>query len=263
MTGRKTAVVTGASSGIGYETAALLRDRGYTVYGISRRGSAPDGCTALPADIGNCESVNAAIKTIAEKEGGIDLLVNNAGMGISGPVEFADNTDIDSIVRVNFLGQIYCSKAVLPYMREKKNGTIIFVSSVAGSIAIPYQAFYSATKSALLSLTLALKNEVREFGIKVCAVLPGDVSTGFTDARRKNEEQSDIYPGNISATAAMEIDERNGMKPTAVAKAIVKAAEERNPRPVRVVGGKYRVFASLFKFLPSRLSYFIVGKMYK
>ena len=168
------AVVTGSSSGIGSCVCSRLASRGYKVYGLSRRGVAPDGCEGLSVDISDEKAVNDAIGTIFSKEGRIDLLINNAGMGIAGPIEFTSTEDANNIMDVNFMGQFYCTRAVLPYMRQQASGRIVFVSSVAGSMAIPYQAFYSAGKAAINAFALSLRNEVRDFGIDVCAVEPGD-----------------------------------------------------------------------------------------
>ncbi len=256
------AIVTGASSGIGYETARLLAQKGFKVYGLSRRGTVPENCIGVKADVSDENAVLEAVRRIAEAEGTLDLLVNNAGMGISGPVEFTGREEARRIMDVNFFGQFYAAKAVIPYMRRQKSGSIVFLSSVAAPIAIPYQAFYSASKSAVSSLALALRNELKDFGIRVCAVLPGDAKTGFTDARRKAPEGSEIYTHCEEAVRSMEKDERNGMTSSSVAKKVVLAATARNPRPLYTVGAKYRVFTALFKFLPARLSYWIVGKMY-
>lgn len=258
----RTAVVTGASSGIGYAVCGILLSRGYSVYGISRRGTVPEGVHGISLDITDRDAVFAVMNKICDSEGKIDLLINNAGMGISGPLEFAEESDIRRITEVNFLGQIYCTQAVLENMRRNNGGHIVFTSSVAAGIAIPYQAFYSAAKAAVNASALALRNEVRDYNIKVCAVMPGDASTGFTDARKKESAHDGIYPHNESATSAMEKDERGGMLPRKVAVEIVKAAEKKNPRPLYVIGGKYKLFMGLFKLLPADLSYRIVGKMY-
>lgn len=262
MSMEKVAVVTGASSGIGWAVCHELTEKSWTVYGFSRRGTAPENTLAMSVDITDKASVDAAFERILAEAGHIDLLINAAGMGISGPVEFAHAEDVQRIFDVNFMGQLTCTQAVLSSMRSQKSGRIIFVSSVAAEIAIPYQAFYSASKSALSSLTLALRNEVRDFGISVCAVLPGDAATGFTDAREKDESHDSVYPRNRTATASMEKDERGGMTPEYVAKQIVKAAEKKNPAPLYTIGFKYKIFTVLFRILPGRFSYWIVSKMY-
>ena len=287
------AIVTGASSGIGYEVSAQLRDAGYTVYGISRREVAPEGVTALCADVSDEAAVRAAVDEVARREGRIDLLCANAGMGISGPVEFASPEATHKIMNVNFFGQVYAAQAVLPYMRAQRGGTIVFTSSVAAPIAIPYQAFYSASKSAINSVALALRNEVREYSIRVSVVMPGDSSTGFTDAREKQHQSgaasgtgaavvkdtaaagakastdaaagtaaNEAYPHCDSAVASMERDERGGIPPAKVAAVIVRAARKKNPAPLYVAGFKYRLLLGLYNLLPARAAVWLVGKFY-
>ncbi len=262
MSTGKTAIVTGASSGIGFEVCRQLAEKGWKVYGCSRRGTAPAGVTGIALDVTDEPAVQKAFAAAAEEAGGIDLLINNAGFGISGPVEFTAADDARRQMEVNFIGQFICAKAVLPYMREKKSGRIVCTSSVAAPIAIPYQAFYSAGKAAVNSLVCALRNEVKDFGISVCAVLPGDAATGFTAARSKSAGGEDVYTRCGSAVAAMERDEQGGMTPDYVAGKVVSTAEKKNPPPMTVIGGKYKLFMGLFKVLPSRFAYWIVGKMY-
>ena len=148
-------------------------------------------------------------------------------------------------------------------MRGCGGGTIINLSSVAAELAIPFQAFYSATKAALSSMSGSLRNEVAPFGIKVSCVLPGDVKTDFTSSRKKNVKNTPEYGERIKrAVAAMERDEENGLPPSLIAKKIVKLACANNP-PVAVSGGaKYAVFLFLNRILPKRLVSFILGKMY-
>ncbi len=259
---KKTALVTGASSGIGYAAAELLLKEGWEVYGLSRRGTVPEGAHGISADVTVEESLNVAVDTILEKSGKIDLLINNAGFGISGPVEFTDASDARDQMNVNFIGEFLTAKAVLPSMREKKSGTIVFVSSVAGEMAIPYQAFYSASKAAVNSLAFALRNEVKDFRIRVTSVMLGDAKTGFTAVRRKDSSGDRVYTKNVSAVAAMEKDEQNGMSPYDVAGVILKAAKKKHPAPFYIAGGKYKVFHILVKMLPARLAYFVIGLMY-
>ncbi|MBR6307396.1 MAG: SDR family oxidoreductase [Lachnospiraceae bacterium] len=264
------AIVTGASSGFGYEVCKQLVEKGYKVYGISRRELAPVGVTAYSADVSDESAVRTIVDAIALKEGRIDLLIANAGMGISGPVELTTEETARRIMDVNFFGQIYVTQAVLPYMRKQKKGTIVFVSSVGAPIALPYQAFYSASKSAVNSVALALRNEAREYGIHVTAVMPGDASTGFTDARikhsdsavKKADDESSLYPGSNNAVASMEKDERNGISPKRVAAVIVRAACKKNPAPLYVAGFKYRILLSLYNILPTRIAVWLVGKFY-
>lgn len=276
------AIVTGASSGIGYEVCVQLRDLGCTVYGLSRRGTAPEGVSGRSVDVTDEAAVRACVDEIAAKEGRIDVLVAGAGMGISGPIEMTAKEDARYLMDVNFYGQFYAAKAVLPYMRKQgsgqvqadaqaqagetsaksgRAGSIVFISSVAAPIAIPYQSFYSASKSAVNSLALALRNEVRDYGIRVSAVMPGDSGTGFTDARKKTDG-GDAYPRCERAVASMEHDERNGIAPSKVASIVVKAATKKNPAPLYVAGFKYRLLLGLYNILPTRLAVWLVGKVY-
>lgn len=257
----KVVVITGATAGIGRAAAQLFKAKGARVVCIARRKS--DEFYSVCADVTDEAAVLAAVSEIKEKFGRIDVLVNNAGMGISGAVEDTDLADAKRIFDVNFFGALNTIKAVVPVMRGCGGGTIINLSSVAAELAIPFQAFYSATKAALSSMSGSLRNEVAPFGIKVSCVLPGDVKTDFTSSRKKNVKNTPEYGERIKrAVAAMERDEENGLPPSLIAKKIVKLARAKNP-PVAVSGGaKYAVFLFLNRILPKRLVSFILGKMY-
>lgn len=258
----KVALISGASSGIGYALCGMLLASGFIVYGISRRGTVPDGAFGLCADVTKENELKKAVDTVKERSGRIDLLVTNAGFGISGPIEFTSLSDAREQMDVNFFGQYLLIRAVLPLMREQGSGHIVCVSSVAAQMAIPYQSFYSASKSAVNALALSLRNEVRDFGIKVTCVMPGDAKTGFTDARRKDLNGDSVYPKSASAVTSMEKDERSGMSADDVASVIVKAAFKTNPAPLYIAGPKYKLFCFLFRILPYRLAYAIIGSMY-
>jgi short-subunit dehydrogenase len=261
---KRVCVLTGGSSGIGKATANLLAQNGFTVYELSRNGADAGEIRHITADVTQPEQVKAATAAIFEQEGQIDLLVNNAGFGISGAVEFTDPKEAFDQLNVNFFGTLHCIQAVLPHMRAQKSGHIVNISSVAAPIAIPFQAFYSATKSATNSLTLALRNEVKPFGVKACAILPGDVKTGFTAARKKSCAGAEVYGAAIDhAVAVMEHDEQNGMPPELVAKAVLRAANAKNPKAFATVGFQYQVFVLLSKLLPASLTNALVGMIYK
>lgn len=257
------AVVTGGSSGIGRETAAMLSKKGYKVYELSRSGKNEAYSDHISADVSVEADVTAAFETVFSREGRLDLLINNAGMGISGAVEFTDANAAHRLFDVNFFGQFYCIKAAIPLMRKSGGGRIISLSSVAAPIAIPFQAFYSASKAAVNSLTLALRSELTPFGIHVSAVMPGDVRTGFTAAREKADFGDDLYGGVIDrAVSAMERDETDGMSPGAVAGTIYKIASSKHPRPLYTVGSKYRLFVLIAKLIPCSFSNYLVRKIY-
>jgi short-subunit dehydrogenase len=261
---KRVCVLTGGSSGIGKATANLLAQNGFTVYELSRNGADAGEIRHITADVTQPEQVKAAVATIFEQEGQIDLLVNNAGFGISGAVEFTDPKEAFDQLNVNFFGTLHCIQAVLPHMRAQKSGHIVNISSVAAPIAIPFQAFYSATKAATNSLMLSLRNELKPFGVQVCAVMPGDVKTGFTAARRKSLAGEEVYGKALErAVAVMEHDEQNGMPPLLVAKSILRAANEKRPRALRTVGAQYKIFVVLAKLLPASWTNALVGMIYR
>ena len=255
-------LITGASSGIGLAACRVFSDNGDRVYGLSRRPCPEEAVISLSADVTDEAAVKAAIGEVVSKEGRLDVLVCNAGFGISGAVEFTDLSEAKRQFDVNFFGTAACIKAALEPMRDQKSGTIIVTSSVAGALSIPFQAYYSATKAALNSLVLATANEVRPFGIKLCAVLPGDIQTGFTDARAKEASGEEVYKALKKSVATMEHDERNGMPPSAIAKRMYALSKKRNPKPLSSVGIQYKACCLLGKILPTRFSNWIVGKLY-
>lgn len=261
---RKVAIVTGASGGIGRATAEHLMKAGYVVYGISRHPQQWGGLHCIAADVCDESMIAQAMAEIYRAQGRIDLLVSNAGFGISGAIEQTELSDAKRQLDVNFFGFFNCAKQVLPYMRAQGSGCIVAVSSVAGALAIPFQAFYSASKAAINSFVLSLANEVRPFGIRVLAVMPGDVRTGFTAAREKGKiDEASPYAERLErSVSGMERDEQNGMTPDYVAKRICRAAHRRHPRPFYTIGGKYRLFTFLAKLLPAKLCNWVVGKLY-
>ena len=148
-------------------------------------------------------------------------------------------------------------------MRTQGGGVIVNMSSVAAELAIPFQAFYSATKAAVSSLSAALRNELAPFGIKVTAVLPGDVKTDFTASREKNSADDPAYGERVArSVAVMEHDEKNGMSPDVIARIVVRSALMKNPPVSRVGGWKYVLLVRLAHILPARLVSYILGKMY-
>ncbi len=261
---KRVCMLTGGSSGIGRAAAELLCGNGCIVYELSRKGTDFGNIRHITADITDPGQVRAAVERILLEEGQIDILVNNAGFGISGAAEFTGLSEAHAQLEVNFFGALNCIQSVLPSMREAKSGHIINVSSVAAPIAIPFQSFYSAAKAAVNSLTLALRNEVKPFGVKVCAVLPGDVKTGFTAARRKSAAGAEIYGEALAhAVSVMEQDEQSGMPPERVAQSILRAANEKHPRAFRTVGTSYQLFVFLAKLLPATWTNALVGLIYR
>ena len=207
----KTAVVTGGSSGIGRATAALLAKEGWRVFEFSRRDVPQSGVTHIYADITKPETVSEAVGRVVSESGGIDLLINNAGSGISGAVEFTEGIEVEFSVKTLFVGMDTVTRCCLPHIR-KARGRIVCISSAAAVLPVPFQTYYSAMKAAVNAYTMSLANEVRRFGVSVCAVMPGDTSTGFTASRSKETKGDDIYGGAVSRSVRkMEKDETHGV----------------------------------------------------
>lgn len=259
---KKVVVITGASSGIGFDTAILLAEKGYQVYGISRSKINHELLISKQADVTDINQLNQVLKEIHDETGRIDVIINNAGMGISGSVEYTSIEDLSYILDVNLKGVVYGCQAALPYLRETK-GKIINVGSVAGTLAIPFQSFYSASKAAVEAFSDALSIEVKPMGIKVCTVLPGDIKTGFTKNRRKNAFESELYQNRVlKSIGVMEKDEQNGMSSHYAAKVFLKLVKKKHMPLVKTIGFKYKVFVFLQKVLPKRMVVFIVGLLY-
>ena len=259
----KVVILTGGTSGIGQAVVRQLRAKGCRVYEFSRRASASDAMH-FSVDVTSEAAVKAAVDTVMAAEGRIDILINNAGFGISGAMEFTASADAHRLMEVNLFGMDNMIRAVLPHMRAAKAGRIVNISSVAGVFAIPFQAWYSISKAAVRSLTLALANEVDPFGIQVTSVMPGDIHTGFTAARKKSDAGDDVYGGRISRSVArMEKDETNGMSPDRAAKTIVRVAlQKRRPKPYYAIGLSYKFLVMLDSLLPCRPVRWLLFQLY-
>ena len=259
----KVVIITGGSSGIGLCTAAALRDRGCKVYELSRRDSEVEGITHLRCDITDEEQIKAAVAQVLDENGCIDILINNAGFGISGAVEFTETSDVQRLFDVNFFGMVRMNRAILPLMREQGHGRIVNLSSVAAPVPIPFQTYYSVSKAAINSFTMSVGNEVRPYGIRISAVMPGDTRTGFTDARARSFAGDDAYGGRISRSVAkMEKDERGGVSASVVGAALGRAALSKSRKVFCTVGFVYRLVIFLMRLLPSTAANAILGKMY-
>ena len=259
----KIAIVTGASGGIGRETAAILRDKGCKVYDLSRSDNPQEGIAHIRCDVTDEASVKAAVSQVVEENGRVDILVSCAGMGISGAVEFTDPADSYRQMDVNLFGTDRIVRAVLPYMRRQRSGRLVMTSSVAGVTPIPFQTWYSASKAAIISYAMALQNEVRPYGIRVAVVMPGDIKTGFTSARKKSAEGNEEYAGRIERSVSkMEKDEQNGLSAAYAGRILANAALKKRPKPVRSTGFVYSLLCTLVKLLPTRFAQWVLYQLY-
>jgi len=256
------AIVTGGSSGIGACTAQKLSEKGYMVYDLSRSGEDRGSIRHLYCDVTDTSSIVAAVDEVITREGRLDLVINCAGFGISGAIEYTGIEEAKRQFDVNFFGTADVDRICIPHLKKTK-GRIINISSVAALAAIPFQAYYSACKAAVNSYSLALANELKPFGVSVCAVMPGDTSTGFTDARNKIIEGDEEYCGRISGSVSrMEKDERGGVSADTVAEKVCRIAGKKNIKPIYTVGLDYSLIVALLKILPFKISNYLISKIY-
>ena len=264
----KVVLITGASSGIGKSIATFLSKKGYKVYGTSRKPKNTENFSfeLIALDVLKVDTINVAIDFIIKKEGRLDVLVNNAGMGITGPIEDTPTDEMRAVFNTNLFGAIDVMKAVLPQMRKQKLGTIINVTSIAGYMGLPFRGLYSATKGALETITEATSMEVKPFGIKVTCVAPGDFATNIAAGRYHtpvfdNSAYKENYQMNLNL---MDAHVSGGMDPIEMAKAVHKIIETENPRIHYKVGGFMEKFSIVLKrILPDRMYEKILMNHYK
>jgi len=248
------ALVTGASTGIGHATANALRDAGFRVFGTSRRAATErsDGVTMLSCDVTDDASVAKLVDEVLAQAGRIDLLVNNAGIGLLGGAEESSIAQAQALFDVNVFGVLRVTNAVLPTMRRQGMGRIVNVSSVQGLIPAPYSALYSSTKHAVEGYSESLDHELRPFGIRVALVEPAYTRTSFEENLAKPDQLLDIYD---SARAGMNAILRKaiatGDTPEVVARTVVKAATDSVPKRRYTAGKMARQVSFLRRFVPA------------
>lgn len=236
----KVVLVTGASSGIGWATSARLAASGWAVVAASRRGSAPDNCEGLVMDVDDDASVSDGVAKVLKARGRLDALVTCAGWGVAGAFELTPLEEAKAQLETNFWGSVRAVQAVLAPMRAAGGGRVVLLSSIAGLIGIPFQAFYTAGKFALEGLGEALAYEVEPFGVKVTLVEPGNVRTEFTERRRvvgSADQDGGYSSAQAKAISVMERDERNGVAADKVAGVVAKVLISAHP-PRRVSVGR-------------------------
>lgn len=270
---KKVVLITGASSGFGRATACHLAERGYWVFGTSR---VPES-VELPAtaawkgklkiiqmNVGFENSVRHAIDSIMRRAGRLDVVVNNAGIGIAGSIEDTTVEEAKAQFETNFFGVHQVCRLVLPIMREQGKGLIINISSLGGLVGLPFQAFYSASKFAVEGFTEALRIEVKPFGIKVVLIEPGDFHTPFTVHRRVvgNSHGNSVYQERFErALKAQEDSERKGGPPELVARLVERIITKGSPK-LRYKVGPSSTLVGLKKFVPQRVVEFAVRSAY-
>ncbi|GFP32237.1 3-oxoacyl-[acyl-carrier protein] reductase [Candidatus Hakubella thermalkaliphila] len=266
----KVILITGASSGIGKSCATYLSERGLTVFGTSRYFPPANLLETngvfytIRMDVTSEESVNEAVQAILGRTE-IDVLINNAGCALAGAIEDTSPEEALRELNTNFLGAHRVTRAVLPGMRKRRSGYIINISSLAGSIALPFQTFYSASKFALEAFTEALRMELRPFNIKVVSIQPNDYRTGLTDHRQKvvTWEHSAYTERAEKALAVTEAGERNGPSPEEIARLVEKIINKKSPRIRYQIGPNAKAIALARWLLPPRVSEKLVMKYFR
>jgi short-subunit dehydrogenase len=230
---RKVVLITGASSGIGRVTASLLAKNGYRVFGTSRQPdtNTPSEYEMLQLDVRSDRSVNGCIRSLMERTGRLDVLINNAGYKLTGALEETSLPEAQSQFETNFFGTVRMVKAVLPIMRRQRDGQIINLGSLAGLIGVPFHGFYSASKYALEGYTEALRHEVKGLNIRVSIIEPSFFRTHLASSARSSAEVISEYSGmRERVLRVFEKSVQTGADPNLVAKLILSIIESRAPQ---------------------------------
>jgi short-subunit dehydrogenase len=254
----KVVLITGGSSGIGKSVGEYLQTKGFEVYGTSRNPKRyPESKFPIVAlDVTKLETISACIAEILKHESQIDVLINNAGAGITGPIEEIPDAEIKRNFETNLFGPINVIKAVLPTMRSQNSGLIINVTSIAGYMGLPYRGVYSASKGALELITEAFRMELKCFNIQMTNVAPGDFATNIAAGRYhaptlKNSPYKETYANTLKMMDA-HVDE--GANPQQMAEAIFRVIQTKNPKVHYKVGAFMQKFSIVLKrLLPDKV----------
>ncbi|NIK92147.1 SDR family oxidoreductase [Mangrovimonas sp. CR14] len=264
----KVVLITGGSSGIGKSIGEFLMDKGFTVYGTSRNPEKyPNSKLPLVAlDVASVDSIASAVQEVIDSSGQLDILINNAGAGITGPIEEIPEQEIKRNFETNFFGPINVIKAVLPQMRQQESGLIINITSIAGYMGLPYRGVYSASKAALELITEAFRMELKPFNIEMTNVAPGDFATNIAAGRYHAPVLEDspykMAYGNTLKLMDDHVD--SGSDPKQMAVAIYKIINTDKPKVHYKVGEFMQKFSIFLKrILPDKLYEKLLMNHYK
>lgn len=254
----KVVLITGGSSGIGKSIGEFLHHKGFVVYGTSRNPNQVLNSVfpLVELDVRNKDSIQKAVATIIASSGRLDIVINNAGVGITGPLEEIPTEEIKNNFETNLFGPIEVMKSVLPQMRKQNSGLIINITSIAGYMGLPYRSVYSASKGALELITEGLRMEVKSFGIQITNVAPGDFATNIASGRFHapliKDSAYEVPYGNTLKMMDEHVD--SGSNPTEMAEAIYTIIQNPNPRIHYKVGAFMQKFSIVLKrILPDKV----------
>ena len=252
-------MVTGGTKGLGKELVELFRNSGDIVLSLARSANSESDFEYV-CDVSDENQVKEIIKDIAKRFGKIDLLINNAGFGLSGITELISSEKAKQIFDVNFFGCFYLSKYALPYM--PKGSRIVNIGSAMEMFPVPYRAFYASSKSALGTLSLTQRMECKQLGVDVALVCPGDVKTSFTQNRVKEFETNERYGDSIKrATLKLDSREDKRMDAKKVAHMIFKICNKKKTKPRYTIGAKYKFLDFVCRFAPLSLKLKFISKI--
>lgn len=268
MTMNKVVLITGGSSGIGKSIGEFLHYKGFVVYGTSRNPERVLNSIfpLIALDVRNADSIHLAVDKIIAISGRLDVVINNAGVGITGPLEEIPMLEIKNNFETNFFGPIEVMKAVLPQMRSQQSGLIINITSIAGYMGLPYRSVYSASKGALELITEALRMEVKPFGIQITNIAPGDFATNIAAGRFHSPviegSAYELSYGNNLRTMNEHVD--SGSNPNEMAEAVYAVIQNSNPKIHYKVGAFMQKFSIVLKrILPDKVYEKMLMKHYK
>ncbi len=256
---QKVVLITGGSSGIGKSIGLYLQSKGHKVYGTTRNLSKYidfESFELLELEVTDPASIRSAVQQVLDNESRLDVLVNNAGIGITGPIEETPHKEILKAFDVNFNGPLHLIKAVLPQMRLQKSGLIINITSIAGAMGLPYRGIYSATKGAMEMVSEALRMEVKDFGIQITTIAPGDFATNIAERRYHAPiEGQSPYSKGYGKTLQMINEEVDAAEdPILVAKKVLEIINTKKPKVHYVVGDSMQKLSLFLKrILPDKI----------
>lgn len=264
MENKRTAIVVGGSSGIGYATCSKLINRGWNVINISRTQCKIAGVKNEMADVVSGSTLSDIITRTGNKSGSIDALIYSAGFSMAAPIEYAKESDYRYLFDVNFFGALKAMQAVIPFMKVK-GGKIILVGSIGGDLPILFDSFYSASKAALEMLAREAYLELKPYNIRVTAFLPGGTRTEFTFKRKVySEDENKSYSQSVTrAVGALADMEQKGMSPTEVAEDICSILYSDKPPVVKASGFKNSAYRIMSHVMPEKVTLYFDDRMYR